>query len=189
MFNAYFHLVELVDTVRQYGDKKVRKVLENTIPYAGKALPDYPVVLAKWFYDYMTWDDSPALPRRDDVLHVLKQRRGRCGEYANLFTAMLVAAGRKARMVFDFTDHVWTEYFDEEKGWVALDSTLGNPVIERYFRDNKPLSYILAIEPSKITDVTKNYTTKWEDVKKRRNPMIDALIESFNLGAERQDWE
>jgi hypothetical protein len=62
-------------------------------------------------------------------------------------------------------------------------------VVEQYFRDAKPLSYILAIEPSRITDVTKKYTTKWAEVEKRRNPIIDMLIESFNLGAERKDWE
>lgn len=47
-------------------------------------------------------------PRHNDVpTLLLETRSGRCGEFANAFTAVCNAAGLFARLVVDFSDHVW----------------------------------------------------------------------------------
>ena len=53
-------------------------------------------------------------PRFNNVLTLLETRTGRCGEWANCFTALCVALGHDTRYVHDWTDHVWTECFIHE---------------------------------------------------------------------------
>ncbi len=192
MLQLYHQFVCIVDGVRQYSDPKVQKILYDQIPTLRKieGVGLFASAVAKWVYTYMKWDDSPALPRYTDILQILKYKRGRCGEYANLFTGMLIAGKVEARLIFDFSDHVWTEIKYGDK-WIPLDCTLANPEVGQFFRDDKPLSYILAFTSSRVEDVTKNYTEQWAEVEKRRNftPLVEILIETFNLGAERKDWE
>ena len=48
------------------------------------------------------------LPRHNDVPTLLLETRGgRCGEFANAFTVVCNGAGLVARLVLDFSDHVW----------------------------------------------------------------------------------
>ena len=52
--------------------------------------------------------DSLRFPRHYDVPTLLLEARGgRCGEFANAFTVVANAAGLEARLVLDFSDHVW----------------------------------------------------------------------------------
>lgn len=47
-------------------------------------------------------------PRHNDVPTLLLETRGgRCGEFANAFTVVCNGAGLVARLVLDFSDHVW----------------------------------------------------------------------------------
>ena len=62
-------------------------------------------------------------PRYNHPIKLFETKTGRCGEWANAFTALCVALGHDARKANDWTDHVWTEvYIDEYKRWVHLDS-------------------------------------------------------------------
>lgn len=48
-------------------------------------------------------------PRFIDPEPLLSLRRGRCGEWANVFTLFCRSLGYDSRLVYDETDHVWTE--------------------------------------------------------------------------------
>ena len=52
--------------------------------------------------------------RYNHPVKLFETRTGRCGEWANAFTAICKALGHDARIVLDWTDHVWTEVYVEE---------------------------------------------------------------------------
>ncbi|KAK1280900.1 Peptide-N(4)-(N-acetyl-beta-glucosaminyl)asparagine amidase [Acorus gramineus] len=111
-------------------------------------------------------------PRYNDPLKLLETRKGRCGEWANCFTFYCRAFGYDARLILDFTDHVWTECFSPSlERWMHLDPCEGvydNPLLyEKGWQ--KKLSYVIAISKDGVLDVTKRYTRKWHEVLSRRN--------------------
>eukprot|EP00026_Physarum_polycephalum_P003463 Phypoly_transcript_03475.p1 GENE.Phypoly_transcript_03475~~Phypoly_transcript_03475.p1 ORF type:complete len:778 (+),score=103.78 Phypoly_transcript_03475:100-2334(+) len=126
-------------------------------------------------------------PRYNHPGKLLSTRRGRCGEWANAFTLCCRAIGRDARFVLDFTDHVWTEVFEEEtQRYVHTD-----PCENQYDKPmtyeagwGKKLSYVIAFAWDHILDVTKRYTRKWDELKQRRT-IVDEdtlanIIHKFN---------
>lgn len=54
-------------------------------------------------------NELTAFARFSDPYALLITRQGRCGEWAKAFTVICCAMGWEARIVFDETDHVWTE--------------------------------------------------------------------------------
>jgi peptide-N4-(N-acetyl-beta-glucosaminyl)asparagine amidase len=103
-------------------------------------------------------------PRYNSVSALLKSRRGRCGEYANLFGAHCRAMGLETRYILDFTDHVWTEcLIDGSSSWVMVDSCEGvvNEPSMYEVGWGKELSYVLAVSNSEVVDVTPRYTRKF----------------------------
>ncbi|XP_074567332.1 peptide-N(4)-(N-acetyl-beta-glucosaminyl)asparagine amidase isoform X2 [Curcuma longa] len=118
-------------------------------------------------------------PRYNDPLKLLETRRGRCGEWANCFTLYCRAFGYEARLIVDFTDHVWTECFSLSLGrWMHLDPCEGvydNPLLyEKGW--NKKLNYTIAIAKDGVYDVTKRYTRKWHEVLSRRSLATETNI-------------
>ena len=67
----------------------------------------------------------------------METRKGRCGEWANVFTLFTRTMGFESRYVLDFTDHVWTEvYFEHLKRWVNCDGCEGEVSFDQ------PLMYV-----------------------------------------------
>lgn len=111
-------------------------------------------------------------PRYNNVVKLMETRNGRCGEWANCFTALCVALGHESRFVFDWTDHVWTEcYITAEKRWVHLDpceAAFDTPkVYERGW--GKKLTYILAFSNVEVVDVTPRYILSKVNNRMRRD--------------------
>ncbi|KAF0908188.1 hypothetical protein E2562_023816 [Oryza meyeriana var. granulata] len=125
-------------------------------------------------------------PRYNDPYKLLETRKGRCGEWANCFTFYCRTFGYEARLILDFTDHVWTECFSNLYGrWMHLDPCEGvydNPLLyEKGW--NKKLNYVIAISKDGVNDVTKRYTRKWHEVLSRRiitsEDTISAILSSI----------
>lgn len=174
----------------QYADPKVLIAVKNEIPedilYAFDPDNPFSTVKAtlKWFKNFMYWNKSPKMQRHNSVIDILKTREGRCGEWANLYTAVLNAIGIHARLVLDFTDHVWTEYYDENYGWRHVDVTIptvGDPL---YYQKvwKKKLSFVIAFGPDKIEDRTRYYTDPTGNTDKavnRRRKSYEALFSAL----------
>ena len=99
-------------------------------------------------------------PRYNAPAKLFESRTGRCGEWANAFTAICIALGHEARLVLDWTDHVWTEVWIQEEGrWVHMDSCdnlYDSPLVyEKGW--GKQLTYIVAFSTQEIVDVTRRY--------------------------------
>lgn len=99
-------------------------------------------------------------PRYNHPIKLFESRTGRCGEYANCFTALCIALGHDARLILDWTDHVWTEVFIEEfQRWVHLDScenAFDTPLVyEKGW--GKHLTYCIGFSTQEIVDVTPRY--------------------------------
>lgn len=119
-------------------------------------------------------------PRYNDMKYVMRTRQGRCGEWAMLFTLFCQAAGMDARIVLDFTDHLWTEVFIEAHDrWVMCDpceGTLDTPLMYEVGWGKK-LSYVFALHQNYIIDVTRRYTAHYDDeVRGRRTLVQDSWL-------------
>lgn len=195
LFQFYHQFIRYVEILRSFGVGTTLDRLNYQIPKEIKKKTGIEQVhsLADYVYANMKFDKSLALPRCNDPIRIWEHKRGRCGEFAILYTAMVQSLGWEARLIFDASDHVWTEVRVVNE-WVPVDCTMLNPMIGWLDREKseKELSYILAFGPSHVEDVTQDYTAKWDEVLKRRGtltPFVEYLIETFNLGADREDWE
>ena len=110
-------------------------------------------------------------PRYNDPGRLLETRVGRCGEWANCFTLLCLAAGLDARYVVDWGDHVWTEVYSTAQGrWLHADpceNVCDEPLLYEAGWGKK-ISYVIAYSPDDIQDVTWRYTAHPSDVLSRR---------------------
>lgn len=114
---------------------------------------------------------------------LLETRGGRCGEFANAFTAVCNGAGLEARLVLDFSDHVWTEVFDaEERRWLHADSceaVADEPLLYEAGWGKAPARAVVAFSAhagdARARDVTRRYTRSCgpEDLEERRRKGAD----------------
>jgi peptide-N4-(N-acetyl-beta-glucosaminyl)asparagine amidase len=109
-------------------------------------------------------------PRYNCPRTLLQTRQGRCGEYANLFGLYCRAVGYHTRYILDMTDHVWIEvcipsnHRDQSDYYYCMGDGCEAVVNEPSMYEagwGKQLSYILAITPSYVVDVTPRYTRQF----------------------------
>eukprot|EP00474_Spongospora_subterranea_P006233 CRZ06691.1 hypothetical protein [Spongospora subterranea] len=145
-------------------------------------------------------------PRYNNPAKILREKRGRCGEWALGFTLCCRAVGLAARLVVDWTDHVWTEVYSvASQRWVHCDSCENRYDAPLLYEAGwgKKLTYCIAFCSKEVRDVTRRYTTQYaSDVLPRRSlcseEWLERLLSEFNAGinmteADRQivkiSWE
>ncbi|KAL7538660.1 hypothetical protein ACHAWF_006166 [Thalassiosira exigua] len=115
-------------------------------------------------YTCQLCEAETTFPRFNSPRALFKSRRGRCGEFANLFGTYCRALGFDTRYVLDLTDHVWVEVWSaRQQRWIHADSCEG--LIDRpnmYEQGwGKKLSYAIGATHDSVADVTKRYTRKF----------------------------
>eukprot|EP00934_Nitzschia_sp_Nitz4_P008147 Nitzschia sp. Nitz4//scaffold374_size14026//5689//8782//NITZ4_008959-RA/size14026-augustus-gene-0.11-mRNA-1//1//CDS//3329549623//8137//frame0 len=116
--------------------------------------------------------NTTTFPRYNQVAKLLETRRGRCGEYANLFGFFCRAVGFETRYVLDWSDHVWTEVRVGDH-WIMTDSCEGvidEPSMYEHGWGKKQLSYMIAMAVDHVVDITPRYTRRFmsDDFQNRR---------------------
>lgn len=109
--------------------------------------------------------ETTLFPRYNQPRKLLETKKGRCGEYANLFGLYCRAAGFDTRYVLDFTDHVWTEVYSHRLGrWIMCDGCEGVIDEPSMYEHGwgKDLNCILAFTTDSVVDVTRRYTRKFQ---------------------------
>ena len=77
-------------------------------------------------YTCQLCNTSTNFPRYNSPRALFQSRRGRCGEFANLFGTYCRAIGFDTRYCLDLTDHVWVEIWSVRQGrWLHADSCEG----------------------------------------------------------------
>ena len=126
-------------------------------------------------------------PRYNSPFKLLQTKTGRCGEWANLFGCILYACGFKTRLVSNYEDHVWNEFYnEEEKRWIHVDpceAAYDTPLVyEQGWGRN--MTFIVAASEEEIVDVTPRYVKDWCIIKERRSDIMEntlkAVIRNMN---------
>ncbi|XP_053595001.1 peptide-N(4)-(N-acetyl-beta-glucosaminyl)asparagine amidase isoform X4 [Microplitis demolitor] len=122
-------------------------------------------------------------PRYTDPKILLTTRKGRCGEWANAFTLISRTFGYDTRIVYDQTDHVWSEVWSvAENRWIHVDpceDVIDRPLLyEKGWK--KKLTYVIAYSKDEVQDVTWRYTRD-PNIFNRRNLTSESSLLSLIL--------
>ena len=123
--------------------------------------------LIVWMWDKIEWldDSEPNLQRNTDPIQIYEYGKGKCMEFAILYSALCISQGYRTRIIdAPINDHAWTE-INLEGEWTRVDSSLGR-------NDTRAIGYpmffekepnwtapiiALGFEGSVIVDVTATY--------------------------------
>ena len=139
-------------------------------------------------YQCETCGQPIRFPRYNSVVKLLETRTGRCGEWANCFTGMVIALGHEARFVVDWTDHVWTEVWMEvENRWVHMDPCENAYDAPKMYEKGwgKRLTYVIAVSTKEVVDVTPRYIVNHAGNRFRRTEVPEAWLKQV-LGQVRK---
>lgn len=108
--------------------------------------------------------------RYNSLSHIVEEGRGRCGEYAAVWYAIMQSLGYQSRWVVDWTDHVWVE-INVQGDWVHMDPC------EAAFADKmmyagwgKKHTFVVAFDKNQgAQDVTSDYCDDVEAAQSRRS--------------------
>jgi peptide-N4-(N-acetyl-beta-glucosaminyl)asparagine amidase len=106
-------------------------------------------------------------PRYNAVQKLLETRVGRCGEFVNAFAAFLTTIGCDVRLVCNYADHVWVEYWSErQQAYVHVDpceNKIDQPLLYEQGWGRR-LFLVIAVGLNQVADVTKKYVMNYANV-------------------------
>jgi hypothetical protein len=152
--------------IRIYGDWNTSQLINQqetkTILMAKFERPCNYSELLIWEHQHLNFTYDP-ITRYNNPIDILNYGKGRCGEFAVLYTALCIANGYDARLVDSIIgDHEWTQV-KVNGTWLHVDPSLSqndSRVFDTYMyeRDWKTAPILaLAFNGSTIEDVTNNY--------------------------------
>ena len=125
--------------------------------------------------------------RYNKTIKLLETKTGRCGEWSNLFGGILYTCGFKTRLINNFEDHMWNEFYnEEEKRWIHID-----PCEEAYDTPlvyeqgwGRIMTFILGMSDDGLVEVTPRYVKDWKIVSERRSEKmiikLNKILEEVN---------
>ena len=118
-------------------------------------------------------------PRCNNPIILLETRTGRCSEWSNLFGAILYTCGFKVRLINNFEDHVWNEFYnEEEQRWIHLDSceqAYDTPLVYEQGW-GRVMTFILGMSDDGLVEVTPRYVKDWKIIKERRSEKMEIKL-------------
>jgi thiol-disulfide isomerase/thioredoxin len=140
-------------------------------------------------YHCKTCSAQTLFPRFNSTRTLLKTRKGRCGEFANLFGFFCRAAGFETRYIHDVTDHVWVEVLIGGD-WIMADACEGVIDEPSMYEAGwgKKLSYVFAIGSDHVFDVTCRYTRSFntKDFQARRRDIASSEVAGEDIVREKR---
>jgi hypothetical protein len=128
------------------------------------------------------------------ISKLLEVKRGRCSELSRVAYSMYLALGYDARMVIDFTDHVWTEVRlprGPEGQWYHADPS--EAVFDRPLMYEqgwgKKLTFVFGVTPHSVEDVSARYTANHALMVQRRGLADPQLAEQLKNANHRIQFE
>ena len=172
-------LIDLIDWFKheffKWFDSPVCQKCDQKIANARNVSPNEEEVrwnaLTVELYSCDKCGQSYRFPRYNSPEKLLESRSGRCGEWANCFTLMCRSLNFEARLVVDWTDHVWTEvYSNAQKRWLHCDPCEGlcdSPLVYE-IGWKKKLTFCLGFASNEVQDVSWRYSADHKALKERR---------------------
>ena len=121
-------------------------------------------------------------PRCNNPIILLETRTGRCSEWSNLFGAILYTCGFKVRLINNFEDHVWNEFYnEEEQRWIHLDSceeAYDTPLVYEQGW-GRVMTFILGMSDDGLVEVTPRYVKDWKIIKERRSEKMEIKLKKI----------
>lgn len=171
----------IVKTYRRRYSKMASSTYKGKLlAYAKSVLAD-PTVnldwreLLDWEHRHLKYTKGKLPQRRAELpIDIIMQKEGRCGEFALLYSGLLLANGYDTRLIVDCStlhdkskkvagDHVWVEVLADNV-WIHVDPTervIDKPLM--YARDwSKDVNKVFAISKKEIVEVTQKYSPTFQ---------------------------
>ena len=121
-------------------------------------------------------------PRYNKTIKLLETRTGRCSEWSCLFGGILYTCGFKTRLINNFEDHVWNEFYnEEEKRWIHIDSceeAYDTPLLYEQGW-GRVMTFILGLSDDGLVEVTPRYVKDWKIVNERRSEKMIIKLQTI----------
>ncbi|MGD0978950.1 MAG: transglutaminase domain-containing protein [Candidatus Bathyarchaeia archaeon] len=167
---------KVVNVYRQRYHKMAKPEYLRDFRHCAKAVLKDPIegldwkALLSWEHQHLEYTREQLPKRRAEMpMAIIKQAKGRCGEFALLYNGLLLADAYRCRIVIDCSalhdkskaaagDHVWNEV-RVDGGWMHVDPTerrINQPLM--YAQEwNKDVNLVYAITKKAILEVTETY--------------------------------